>query len=298
MSNAKIFFSYARGDAQFALRLATDLRMAGADIWMDQLDIRAGTRWDIEVEKALQLSQALLVILTPDSVASHNVSDEISYALEEGKRVIPVFMKECTIPFRIRRIQYADFTKVYADGFNELLKTLELTAHKEIAAKYPVPVISEVESATESTKVDKPVPLTENKQAEKTAGKPAPVKNKSETVPNNEKKGLAKFDEVIFTYKRKKDIGYVSGILYVNSHSLEYKSSGNDFIIDRITEIQYRPAAGVNYIKVVYYKGNVLSEIYFSRYTLFGFLDTPTLNMFNQIQELIKQKKFILFSKN
>ena len=33
------FFSYSREDAQFALRLAEDLKAAGANVWMDQLDI-------------------------------------------------------------------------------------------------------------------------------------------------------------------------------------------------------------------------------------------------------------------
>ena len=35
----KVFFCYARADSEFALKLANDLRSAGANIWIDQLDI-------------------------------------------------------------------------------------------------------------------------------------------------------------------------------------------------------------------------------------------------------------------
>jgi hypothetical protein len=38
-----LFFSYARADAEFALKLAKSLRSAGANLWIDQLDIRART---------------------------------------------------------------------------------------------------------------------------------------------------------------------------------------------------------------------------------------------------------------
>lgn len=40
----KTFFSYSRTDTEFTRKLATDLRNAGADLWIDQLDIQPGTR--------------------------------------------------------------------------------------------------------------------------------------------------------------------------------------------------------------------------------------------------------------
>jgi len=36
--------------------------------------------------------------------------DEVSYALEKGKHVIPILIKECQIPFRLKRLQYINFT--------------------------------------------------------------------------------------------------------------------------------------------------------------------------------------------
>lgn len=40
----KVLFSYTRDDTAFALQLAFDLRESGADVWIDQLDIRPGGR--------------------------------------------------------------------------------------------------------------------------------------------------------------------------------------------------------------------------------------------------------------
>jgi len=54
------FISYSRDNSDFAVRLARDLRAAGFDIWLDQLDIRTGARWDDEVEKALVNSTTFL----------------------------------------------------------------------------------------------------------------------------------------------------------------------------------------------------------------------------------------------
>lgn len=48
------FFSYAREDSDFVLKLAKDLRIAEVKLWIDQLDIRGGDRWDRAVERALE----------------------------------------------------------------------------------------------------------------------------------------------------------------------------------------------------------------------------------------------------
>src|SRR5258708_3146383 len=66
----------------------------------------------------------MLVVLSPAAVASHNVMDEVSYALETRKTLIPVLHRECTIPFRLRRVQYVDFRSDYDTAVRRLLKTL------------------------------------------------------------------------------------------------------------------------------------------------------------------------------
>lgn len=123
---ATTFFSYSREDSQFVVGLAKDLRAAGAVVWLDQLDIGPGKRWDSAVEEALRRCPRQVVVLTPAAVNSVNVMDEVSFALEQGKQVIPVLYRDCQIPFRLLRVQYIDFRADYASGLQALLRTLEI----------------------------------------------------------------------------------------------------------------------------------------------------------------------------
>jgi WD40 repeat protein len=66
----------------------------------------------------------MLVILSPLSIKSTNVIDEVSFALEEQKAVIPILYRDCVIPFRLRRLHYLDFRSDYPRGLKELLRTL------------------------------------------------------------------------------------------------------------------------------------------------------------------------------
>lgn len=125
-SKANIFISYSRSDSTFVLELAQKLRASGAQIWLDQLDIRPGTAWDDAIEKALANSDIVLVVLSKASISSKNVNDEYSYALEEEKRIIPVLLEVCEIPFRLRRLQYTDFSEDRTAGMESLVRTLNL----------------------------------------------------------------------------------------------------------------------------------------------------------------------------
>src|SRR5215472_7816475 len=118
------FVSYSRVDAEFALKLGEDLKAGGANVWLDQLDIEPGERWARAVQAALNAASRVLVILSPASVNSTNVEDEIAFALEKRKKVIPVLYQDCEVPFQLLPFQYVDFRADYARGLGRLLKTL------------------------------------------------------------------------------------------------------------------------------------------------------------------------------
>lgn len=124
----KTFLSYSRASKDFAVKLAKELKTEGFSVWLDQLDIPAGARWDVEVEKALEESEIFMIIMTPGSISSENVRDEIGYAIDNGKHFLPVLLENCTVPLRLRRFQYVDFTtKSFDDGVEsakELLRNL------------------------------------------------------------------------------------------------------------------------------------------------------------------------------
>jgi hypothetical protein len=154
------FFSYSREDSDFALRLANDLRAAGSAVWIDQLDIGPGERWDRVVQSALENCPSVLVILSPATVASNNVLDEVSFALDQQKTLIPVLYRNCDIPFRLRRFQHLDFTGDYDRMLEELRKCLHIaqpaaatenavpTAPMQTSTSASRPVQSEVQRVT------------------------------------------------------------------------------------------------------------------------------------------------------
>jgi hypothetical protein len=124
MANHRVFVSYARTDALFARKLASDLKAKGVDIWLDTRDIPVGSKWDDEIEKAIDDCDCLLVIISPTSAVSDNVLNEISSALDDGKRVLPVKIAECRFPLRIKRLQYVDMSLDYNEGLSALAETL------------------------------------------------------------------------------------------------------------------------------------------------------------------------------
>ncbi len=126
MEKGKIFFSYSRNDASaFALKLAADLRRAGLNIWMDQLDIHPSQKWDMEIQKALTASEFILFIVSENSVISDNVLDEVNHGLNNKKKVIPIIIGKCEIPYRVSRFQYVDFMHDYENGLSTLLRDLD-----------------------------------------------------------------------------------------------------------------------------------------------------------------------------
>ncbi len=153
----KIFFSYNRKDSEFALKLASDLTNNGLNIWIDQLNIAPGARWDAEIEHSLEMCSTQLVILSQTSVDSQNVLDEVSFAIDAGKRIIPIVLENCHIPLRLKRFQYIDFASNYELGLNNLLAVLKGGAvqAKNMVAPNPPEKLASKPSAI--TKYKKPI---------------------------------------------------------------------------------------------------------------------------------------------
>lgn len=124
----QIFISYSRVNTDFVTRLINDLTRQGFNVWMDQRDIGAGQRWDTVIQDALETCGLFIIILSPYSVESENVLDELSYAVNEKKRIIPILLENCEIPYRIARLQFVNFTGDYQTGFQHLISEIKQTS--------------------------------------------------------------------------------------------------------------------------------------------------------------------------
>jgi len=87
--------------------------------------------WIKEVETALVNCDAMVLVMTPSSCASENVTDEWHYYLEEKKPIFLILLDPCQRPFRLRKLQYANFVqKTFDDAFHDLLKGLQTPVTK------------------------------------------------------------------------------------------------------------------------------------------------------------------------
>ena len=138
-----LFISYARKDVEFAQKLNADLQRHGVTTWIDELGIRGGEDWPNRIATAIEGCKAMLVILSPDSVASRWVQRELAFADAKGKRVLPLLYKPCRLPawfeLRFGNVQRADFSRgSYETNLTKLLASIEQVLGLTVATPAPV----------------------------------------------------------------------------------------------------------------------------------------------------------------
>lgn len=111
----RIFLSYANADALIAHSLAQALTTEGFEVWDAANQLLPGANIHLEVGKALERSQAMVVLLSPDAINSSSVLGEVDYALTSLKfrdRLIPVLIRPTVdVPWILERLQFIDATK-------------------------------------------------------------------------------------------------------------------------------------------------------------------------------------------
>ena len=106
----KGFFAYSHLDRQFVVRLAGDLKGHGIDVWLDVEQIPAGEDWSNEVNKALQTCDYMLLVISPESMASDQVDKEWKYFLTKKKLIIPIILRPVeNLHYLLINLQYVDF---------------------------------------------------------------------------------------------------------------------------------------------------------------------------------------------
>ena len=103
---ARIFLSYARDDVDAAKQLASCVSDAGHDVWWDS-HLHAGSRFAAEIERALKEAEAVVVLWSPNSIASAWVQDEAAEGRDSG-RLVPVTLGSAKPPLGFRQFQTID----------------------------------------------------------------------------------------------------------------------------------------------------------------------------------------------
>ena len=80
------FISYSHKDEEFAKRIHNDLQAAGVRCWFAPHDIQAGKKIHHQIDEAIRFYDKLLLILSPDSINSNWVGNEIIRAKKKEDR--------------------------------------------------------------------------------------------------------------------------------------------------------------------------------------------------------------------
>jgi hypothetical protein len=102
-SNGNVFISYSHKDTEYLARLLVHLKPLENEgkiiVWKDT-DLRAGDKWKDEIQKALDRSNAAVLLISADFLASdfiikNELPPLLSMAEEKGTKIIPVILKPC-----------------------------------------------------------------------------------------------------------------------------------------------------------------------------------------------------------
>ena len=87
-----IFISHSSSDLDEALEIREQLIGRGFQIWMAAEDIQPGVNFAEEITKSIHQSDAVVVLLSPESIASPHVKREVNLTIDRQKFLIPVLL--------------------------------------------------------------------------------------------------------------------------------------------------------------------------------------------------------------
>jgi hypothetical protein len=134
----RVFLCHSSADKPAVRELYQKLRAESwIEPWLDEEELFPGMDWNMEIEKAVEATDVIIVCLSKNSITKEGyVQKEIKIALDfsdykpEGTVfIIPVRLEECTPPLRLSKWQYADYFEDQREqGFEKLLFSLKTCA--------------------------------------------------------------------------------------------------------------------------------------------------------------------------
>lgn len=136
-----VFVCYAHDEVKIVTEQIRWLRENGFEIWFDEA-IEAGNRWSEDLARAVEGCAAVLFFLSPQSSSSRYCLDEIHFALECGRPIVPAEIEPTTLTPGLRlslggthrifmyRMHPAEFREKLASGLRAAIDgRSELSTH-------------------------------------------------------------------------------------------------------------------------------------------------------------------------
>lgn len=124
-SKQSVFLSYSHADTDIMQRVKTSLLDAELQVWTDE-NLPTGALWQREIEKTIEGSDSVVVVLSPSAKDSTWVRIEVSYANVFEKEIYPILARgdqKTSIPIVLIDHQYIDITndKRYEEQIRKLV---------------------------------------------------------------------------------------------------------------------------------------------------------------------------------
>ena len=125
-----VFVSYSRRDTEFVRRLVEGLQARGKDVWLDTEGIRDGEVFPAAIRSAVEGSNAFVLVISPDSIASPFCDQEVDHALEHHKQIVPLVYRrvpdpELPEPIRVRNWIPFETEDGFDAGLGRLVEALD-----------------------------------------------------------------------------------------------------------------------------------------------------------------------------
>jgi len=130
-----IFMSYSRREVGFVDQLTSRLEKTGFRVWLDYRSLIPGSPWKTQIDKGLDESEVILLVVSKESMASKYVELEWRRVIREDKRIILAIFEAVDIPKELERFEWVDFRGNFNKGVEELCRQLE----QPIQEEHPVP---------------------------------------------------------------------------------------------------------------------------------------------------------------
>jgi hypothetical protein len=119
---ATVFLSHSSTDKAIVRRLVRRIEAAGHNVWLDEEQLHVGDSLADNLGKSVTEADFVAVALSPRSVQSAWVREELNVALadqiEQGRvKVLPILVESCEIPPLLKNRVYADISSDWS--FNE-----------------------------------------------------------------------------------------------------------------------------------------------------------------------------------
>lgn len=140
----QLFLSYSRDDADTVHRLVERLERTGHTTWLDTDDIVGSDAWRASIVEGLRAADAVVLVLSPRSMASTYVEREVVLAAELRRPVVPVLLEETgltdSVLFELAGRQQVRFAgRPFDDGVTDLLAALAEVTPRGAAPASPAP---------------------------------------------------------------------------------------------------------------------------------------------------------------